>query len=76
MEALGINLGYLITFTLSFGILFVVLRAWVYKPLLAQLEKRRLAIAKASKMRAWQPMRGQMQRKKQPHHYRCTNPIG
>lgn len=45
MEALGINLGYLITFALSFGILFVVLRAWVYKPLLGQLEKRRLAIA-------------------------------
>lgn len=45
MEALGISLGYLITFALSFGILFVVLRAWVYKPLLGQLEKRRLTIA-------------------------------
>ncbi len=46
MEALGISLGYLIAFALSFGILFVVLRAWVYKPLLAQLEKRRLTIAR------------------------------
>ncbi len=46
MEALGISLGYLITFTLSFGILFVVLRAWVFVPLLNHLEKRRLAIAR------------------------------
>ncbi len=46
MEALGINLGYLISFTLSFGILFVVLRAWVYKPLLGALEKRRETIAR------------------------------
>ena len=46
MEALGINLGYLIAFALSFGILFVVLRAWVFKPLMAQLEKRRLTIAR------------------------------
>ncbi len=45
MEALGINLGYILAFALSFGILFVVLRAWVFKPLLAQLEKRRIAIA-------------------------------
>ena len=46
MEALGINLGYLIAFALSFGILFVVLRAWVFKPLLGQLEKRRMTIAR------------------------------
>lgn len=46
LEALGINLGFLITFALSFGILFVVLRAWVYQPLLSQLEKRRVAIAR------------------------------
>lgn len=44
MEALGINLGYLLAFALSFGILFVVLRAWVFTPLLGQLEKRRVAI--------------------------------
>lgn len=46
MEALGINLGYLLAFALSFGILFVVLRAWVYKPLLNVLEQRKLTIAK------------------------------
>jgi F-type H+-transporting ATPase subunit b len=46
LEALGINLGYLITFALSFGILFVVLRAWVYQPLLGVLEKRRQTIAR------------------------------
>jgi F-type H+-transporting ATPase subunit b len=46
LEALGINLGYLLAFALSFGILFVVLRAWVYKPLLNMLEKRRITIAK------------------------------
>jgi F-type H+-transporting ATPase subunit b len=44
MEALGINLGYLIVQILNFGILFVVLRAWVYKPVVGMLEKRRLAI--------------------------------
>jgi len=46
LEALGINLGYLLAFALSFGILFVVLRAWVFTPLLAQLEKRRQTIAR------------------------------
>ena len=46
MEALGINLGYLSAVALSFGILFVVLRAWVFTPLMAQLEKRRLTIAR------------------------------
>ncbi len=46
MEALGISLGYLLVFALSFGILFVILRAWVFVPLLNQLEKRRIAIAK------------------------------
>ena len=46
MEALGISLGYIIVHALSFGILFVVLRAWVYKPVLGMLERRRLAIAR------------------------------
>ncbi|HEX9676006.1 MAG TPA: F0F1 ATP synthase subunit B [Anaerolineales bacterium] len=44
MQALGINLGYLIVQILNFAILFVVLRAWVYKPIVGMLEKRRLAI--------------------------------
>ena len=46
MEALGINLGYLLAFALSFGTLFLVLRAWVFTPLLNQLEKRRTTIAR------------------------------
>ena len=45
MEALGLNLGYLLVQILNFAIIFVVLRAWVYKPILGLLEKRRLAIA-------------------------------
>ena len=44
MQALGINLGYLIVQILNFAILFVVLRAWVYKPIVGMLEKRRQAI--------------------------------
>lgn len=46
MEALGLNLGYFLAFALSFGIMFVVLRAWVFKPLLGQLDKRKTAIAR------------------------------
>lgn len=45
MDKLGINLGFLIVWTLSFAIIFVVLRAWVYKPVLGLLEKRRKTIA-------------------------------
>lgn len=45
MEALGINLGYLFVQILNFAILFVVLRAWVYKPIVGLLENRRKTIA-------------------------------
>jgi F-type H+-transporting ATPase subunit b len=45
LEKLGINLGFLIVWTLSFAIIFVVLRAWVYVPVLGLLEKRRKTIA-------------------------------
>ncbi|KPL84267.1 hypothetical protein SE15_03745 [Thermanaerothrix daxensis] len=45
MEKLGINLGLLFVQILSFVIMFVVLRAWVFKPLMAQLEKRRKIVA-------------------------------
>lgn len=45
MEKLGINLGFLIVWLLSFGIIFVTLHAWVYKPVLGLLEKRRKTIA-------------------------------
>lgn len=45
MEALGINLGYLLVQILNFAILFVVLRVWVLKPILGLLERRREKIA-------------------------------
>lgn len=45
MEKLGFNLGAILIQIASFGIIFVVLRAWVYKPLIGQLEKRRKTIA-------------------------------
>ncbi len=45
MEALGINLGFLLIQIVSFGIVFVTLRAWVYKPLMGMLEKRRQTVA-------------------------------
>lgn len=45
MEALGINLGYLLIQIFAFIILFVTLRAWAYRPLLNMLEKRRETIA-------------------------------
>jgi F-type H+-transporting ATPase subunit b len=45
LDALGINLGYLFVQIANFGIVFVILYAWVYKPLLRMLEKRRQTIA-------------------------------
>lgn len=45
MEGLGLNLGYLFVQIFNFLIIFVVLRAWVYKPILGLLERRRKAIA-------------------------------
>ena len=45
MEALGLNLGYLIVQILMFGIVFVTLRKWAYGPMLAMLDKRRKTIA-------------------------------
>jgi len=45
LEKLGINLGSILGQIASFGILFVVLRAWVYKPLMSMMEKRRKTIA-------------------------------
>jgi F-type H+-transporting ATPase subunit b len=44
LEKLGINLGFLVVHILNFLIIMVVLRAWVYKPLLSALEKRRAKI--------------------------------
>ncbi|HQL38840.1 MAG TPA: F0F1 ATP synthase subunit B, partial [Anaerolineaceae bacterium] len=45
MDKLGLNLGFLVFQILAFAIVFVVLRAWVYKPVLKMLEKRRNTIA-------------------------------
>lgn len=45
MEALGINLGYLLVQILNFLIMFVVLRAWVFIPIMTLLKRRRETIA-------------------------------
>jgi F-type H+-transporting ATPase subunit b len=45
LEALGINLGYLLVQIFNFLILFIVLRAWVFIPIMGLLDKRRAAIA-------------------------------
>jgi len=45
LEALGLNLGYLIVQIINFLIMFLVLRLWVYKPILGLLERRRETIA-------------------------------
>jgi F-type H+-transporting ATPase subunit b len=45
LEKLGINLGYLLVQIFNFLILFVVLRVWVYKPIVGLLDKRRQNIA-------------------------------
>jgi len=44
LEALGINLGFLILQILAFIIVFLTLQAWVYKPLLNMMETRRKKI--------------------------------
>jgi F-type H+-transporting ATPase subunit b len=41
LAQLGLNLGYLIVQIVCFFIIFVVVRAWIVKPLLGMLEKRR-----------------------------------
>lgn len=46
MEALGINPGYILVQLVSFGVLFLILSAWVYKPLVGMLETRREKIQK------------------------------
>jgi F-type H+-transporting ATPase subunit b len=45
MDRLGINLGYLIFFILNFLLLLILLKAWVYEPILGMLEKRKAAVA-------------------------------
>jgi F-type H+-transporting ATPase subunit b len=41
LAQLGLNLGYLIVQIVCFFIIFVVVRAWIVKPLLGMLDKRR-----------------------------------
>jgi F-type H+-transporting ATPase subunit b len=45
LDALGLNLGYLFVQIFNFLIVFIVLRAWVFIPIMGLLEKRRLSIA-------------------------------
>jgi F-type H+-transporting ATPase subunit b len=45
LEALGINLGFLILQILAFTIVFLTLNAWVYQPLLDMMETRKRKIA-------------------------------
>ncbi|MEJ2447937.1 MAG: F0F1 ATP synthase subunit B [Anaerolineales bacterium] len=47
MEALGLHLGYLLVQVLNFAIVFVVLRAWVYRPILNLLENRKEKIVQS-----------------------------
>jgi len=41
LDKLGLNLGYLLVQIFNFLIIFVVLKEWVYKPLLNMMDKRR-----------------------------------
>ncbi len=45
MEALGINLGYFFVQLFNFLVLFVILKAWVYGPIIKMLSDRREKIA-------------------------------
>ncbi len=49
MEQLGLNLGYLLVQVFNFLIIFLVLRAWVFGPIMGLLEKRRQTIAQGLK---------------------------
>lgn len=46
LNALGINLGYLFVQIFNFLIMFVVLKAWAYRPIVKALENRRANIEK------------------------------
>jgi F-type H+-transporting ATPase subunit b len=47
LAQLGLNLGYLLVQIVCFFIIFVVVRAWIVKPLQRLLEKRRTTIAQS-----------------------------
>ncbi|MCA9927843.1 MAG: hypothetical protein KC419_05185, partial [Anaerolineales bacterium] len=46
MDALGINPGYLLMQIALFGILFLVMKGYLYEPILKALEDRKAKIAK------------------------------
>jgi F-type H+-transporting ATPase subunit b len=45
LEGLGLNLGYVIVQVITFVAMVIILRAWVFKPMLDMLDKRRKTIA-------------------------------
>lgn len=45
MEGLGLNLGYVIVQVITFVGMVIILRAWVFKPMVDMLDKRRKTIA-------------------------------
>ncbi len=47
MDKLGINLGYLLVQIFNFAIMFVVLKKWLYEPVLRLLQERREMLARA-----------------------------
>jgi F-type H+-transporting ATPase subunit b len=47
LEQLGLNLGYLLVQIICFFIIFIVVRAWIVKPLQGLLERRRKTIAQS-----------------------------
>lgn len=44
LNKLGINLGYLLVQIVNFIVMFLILRAWAYKPVVKMLENRRKSI--------------------------------
>ena len=46
MQALGINIGYLIIQILGFAILLILMKGWAYEPILKLLDERKARIAK------------------------------
>jgi F-type H+-transporting ATPase subunit b len=49
LEALGLNLGYIFVQIFNFAIMFLILRAWAYRPIVNSLTKRRESIEKGLK---------------------------
>lgn len=49
MEKLGLNISYLLFYVLNFLLLLVLLRAWVYKPILGMLNQRKDKVTQSLK---------------------------